>query len=158
MITRLLPGYCDHNRARATGLLGSERTALPDPERRPVTTIFDPAPTAVTFTVAVEGTRLHVTVSGELDLACTDTFDALFDLDTAGIHSVVLHLGAMTFCDVTGLNALDGFQAYHCGAGRTVHLLDVLPQVRRHMALLEAISARLGAVLPPEPRAATAGH
>ena len=101
----------------------------------------------MTFTVAVEGSQLHVTVSGELDLACIETFDGLFDLDTTGIHSVVLHLGAMTFCDVTGLNALDGLKAYHCGAGRTVHLLDTLPAVRRHMALLEALSpaARRGA-------------
>ncbi len=93
----------------------------------------------MTFTVEADGPQLHVTVRGELDLACMELFDGLFDVDTHGIDRVVLHLDALTFCDVTGLNALDGLRAYHASEGRTVELVAVLPQVRRLTALIEAL-------------------
>jgi anti-anti-sigma factor len=91
----------------------------------------------VTFAVDVSGSVLRVRMSGELDLACAERFDGLFDLRTDGIDTVVLDLGALTFCDVTGVNALTGFASYHRSLGRDVRFLHVLPQVRRVIMLTE---------------------
>ncbi|CAA9315859.1 MAG: hypothetical protein AVDCRST_MAG36-109 [uncultured Nocardioidaceae bacterium] len=94
----------------------------------------------MTFDVDVDGSVLRVAVKGELDLACADLFDCLFDLSTDGIETVVLDLGALTFCDVTGVNALSGLRGHHLDAGRAVHVLDVLPQVRRVVALTDDLA------------------
>jgi anti-anti-sigma factor len=91
----------------------------------------------VGFAVEVDGAFLRVTLRGELDLACAELFDSLFDLETEGIMSVVLDLGALTFCDVSGVNALTGLQSFHRCHGRTAELADVQPQVRRLMTLME---------------------
>ena len=113
-----------------------------------------PAPGApqvpLTFAIEVEGDVLRIAMRGELDLACTDLFDCLFDLATDGIGTVVLDLGALTFCDVAGVNALSGLRLHHLSAGRGVHVVDVLPQVRRVVALTDDLA------LLSRPDAATA--
>ena len=91
----------------------------------------------VSFEVEAVGPVLRVAFCGELDLACAELFDGLFDLDTTGIRSVVLDLGRLTFCDVTGLNALDGLKSFHECHGRAVEYVDVLRQTRRLMAVMD---------------------
>jgi anti-anti-sigma factor len=84
--------------------------------------------------VDVVGSTLRVRLCGELDLACVELFDSLFDLETEGIDTVVLDLGALTFCDVGGANQLTGLCAFHRCQGRDVQVVDVLPQVQRLIA------------------------
>ena len=93
----------------------------------------------LTFGVDVVGSVLRVRMAGELDLACSELFDGVFDLATEGIDTVVLDLGALTFCDVSGLNALSGLCTFHRLHGRTVHVVDVLPQVQRLLALTQGV-------------------
>ena len=94
-------------------------------------------------TVDSVGPVLRVRLSGEFDLACSEFFDGVFDLATEDIETVVLDLGALTFCDVSGLNALSGLCTFHRFHGRLVHVVDVLPQVRRLLALTRGVE------LPP---------
>jgi anti-anti-sigma factor len=103
----------------------------------------------VGFAVEVDGPMLRVAFRGELDLACAVLFDAVFDLQTDGVERVVLDLGALTFCDVSGVNALTGLRSFHRCHGRTAEFTDVLPQVRRLMALMETQARPLsGGALP----------
>jgi len=97
-----------------------------------------PSSTPLSFVVDAAGSVLRVALCGELDLACADLFDGLFDLDTTGIDTVVLDLGELTFCDVTGVNALTGLSAYHRCQGRAVRVVRVLPPVARLIAWTEA--------------------
>ncbi len=92
----------------------------------------------VGFAVEVDGALLRVTLRGELDLACAELFDSLFDLETEGIMSVVFDLGDLTFCDVSGVNSLTGLQSFHLCHCRTAEFAYVQPQVRRLMTLMEA--------------------
>ena len=104
----------------------------------------------VTFNVDGAGSVLRIRMSGELDLASVDLVDALFDLSTDGVDSIVLDLGALTFCDGTGVNALVGLRDFHQSQGRQVWFVDVLPHVRRVIALTE------GATLTPRRGSASA--
>lgn len=101
------------------------------------------------FVVHSDGAVLRIAVHGELDLACTELFDCVFDLSTDGIDTVSLDLSGLGFCDVAGVNALTGLCSFHQSQGRVVHLVDVVPQVRRLMALVEqAASQPRGPVTP----------
>jgi anti-anti-sigma factor len=114
-----------------------------------VTAISDAPEPSLWFAVDVRGPVLRVSLWGELDLASADVFDSLFDLETGGIERVVLDLGALTFCDVSGVNALTGLQSFHRCHGRAATFTAVLPQVERLMALLDAHSRPLsGGALP----------
>lgn len=100
------------------------------------TPLSEDGPT-VSFDVEADGPVLLMAFCGELDLACAELFDGLFDLDTTGIDSVVLDLGGLSFCDAAGLNALSGLKSFHESHGRAVEYVGVRPQTRRLMALLE---------------------
>ena len=91
----------------------------------------------VAVTVEVAGPVLRVAFRGELDMSCAALFDTLFDLPTEGIDTVALDLGELTFCDVSGANALSGLRAFHLFHGRNVHYVDVLPHVLRLMAITD---------------------
>jgi anti-anti-sigma factor len=97
-------------------------------------------PVGPLMTIGVEdvGAVLRVTLSGELDLASFELFDGLFDLGTDGVDTVVLDLAAMSFCDVTGANALTGFRSFHRHEGREVEFLGLRPQVLRLMTIIES--------------------
>jgi anti-anti-sigma factor len=94
---------------------------------------------SLSFLVEELGSSLRVAVSGELDFACTALFDALFDLGTEGVRSIVVDLGGLTFCDLAGATAVTGFCAYHRHEGRAVLVVEVLPQVRRVLELNEDV-------------------
>lgn len=102
-----------------------------------VAAVSDAQEAMVHVTVRVAGRVLRIAFSGELDLACSDFFDCLFDLPTQDIDAVVLDLGALTFCDVTGADALRGLRSFHQCHGRRVDVVDVMPHVRRVMAIAE---------------------
>lgn len=105
---------------------------MPVPDRQP----------SVILSVDVVGPVLHLALSGELDLACAEEFDGLFDLGTEGIDRIVLDLDQLSFCDVTGVNALTGFQSFHQAHGREVRLVGVRPQLRRLLTWTEQAAAR----------------
>jgi anti-sigma B factor antagonist len=96
----------------------------------------------VTFSVDVVGTVLHLAVCGELDSSCAEQFDGLFDLGIEGIRSVELDLTDLTFCDVSGVNALIGLRSFHQAYGRDVRLVGVRPQVRRLISWTEQAATR----------------
>ncbi len=98
----------------------------------------EPHDGTVVFAVEVAGPVLRVAFKGELDLACAQLFDTLFDLETDGIETVELDLAALSFCDVTGGNALTGLRSFHRCSGRAADFTGTQPQVRRLMALLDA--------------------
>ncbi len=89
------------------------------------------------FTVEVAGPVLRVAFRGELDMSCAALFDTLFDLPTEGIDTVLLDLGELAFCDVSGANALSGLRAFHQFSERSVQHVNVLPHVLRLMAITD---------------------
>jgi anti-anti-sigma factor len=91
----------------------------------------------MTWTAEVAGSVLTLSLCGELDLACAEVFDGLFDVETRGVDTVVLDLGALTFCDVSGANGLSGLSSFHRLEGREVRVVEVLPHVRRLIALTQ---------------------
>jgi len=103
----------------------------------------------VEFVVTIAPPVLRIAFRGELDLACAERFDCLFDLRTEGIDTVVLDLAALTFCDVTGVNALTGLLSFHRSHGRTAVFTHVRPQVRRLMALAEPPARPVPGGAPP---------
>jgi len=117
--------------------LTAERHAFPDVGGDSVAGPSDPRDETVEFIVDVKGPVLHVAFRGELDMACAERFDCLFDLRTEGIDTVVLDLCALTFCDLSGVNALTGLRSFHRCHGRTAEFTNVRPPVRRLMDLAE---------------------
>lgn len=91
--------------------------------------------------VDVVGSVLRVRIAGELDLACTDLVDGVFDVSTEGVDMVLLELGELTFCDVSGANTLTGLRDFHRAQGRDVQLHGVLPPVRRLLALVDGAAS-----------------
>ena len=137
--------------SRRTGV--ADRTAVPYAVRErledtgPLSAVLASAVVSVavtevpaSFVVDVVGSVLRVRIIGELDLAGTDLVDGLFDVASDGVDTVVLELGELTFCDVSGANALTGFRDFHCALGRDVQLHGVLAPVRRLLALVEGAS------------------
>jgi anti-anti-sigma factor len=90
---------------------------------------------------------LCLSVRGELDLATaaelpTDDFPSRRDLTT-----VLVDLGDLTFCDVTGLRALLAFSRRHEALGRSVAVVRATPFMWRLMRLC-GVDDRLGTVRP----------
>lgn len=102
-----------------------------------------------TVEVRVIGSALRVRIAGELDISCADLVDDLFDVGSDGLDTVVLDLGALTFCDVTGANALTGLRDFHRAHDRAVLFDGVLPPVRRVLVLLEDMQRRPPVEVPP---------
>lgn len=90
---------------------------------------------------------LCLSVRGELDLATAadlprDDFSSRRDLTT-----VLVDLGELTFCDVTGLRALLAFSRLHEAQGRSVAVVRATPFMWRLMRLC-GVNDRLGTVRP----------
>jgi anti-anti-sigma factor len=82
-----------------------------------------------------DGHLLVVALDGELDLASGAGLATQLDpLAKAGRH-LILDLGALNFCDCTGLNLILRWQRQSAAAGGVLHLVAPGPRFRRLMAL-----------------------
>src|ERR1700749_3619940 len=76
----------------------------------------------VEIRTATEGDRVVVSVSGEIDAATAERFEADLLPATAGAASVALDLSEVTFMDSSGLRALVTVHGEVSGRGGTVEL------------------------------------
>lgn len=99
-------------------------------------------PSLLKVSLVPESPCLFLDVRGELDL-CTvkeiprDAYSSRPDLTT-----VLVDLGGLTFCDLTGLRALMTFRRIHEAQGREVVVVRTTPFLRRLMRIC-GISDRL---------------
>jgi anti-sigma B factor antagonist len=89
----------------------------------------------LTWGVYSDGHLLVVALDGELDLACEPALAQQLDpLAQAGRH-LILDLGALSFCDCTGLALILRWQRQAAAAGGALHLVAPGPRFLRLMAL-----------------------
>jgi anti-anti-sigma factor len=89
----------------------------------------------LTWGIYSDGHLLVVALDGELDLASGPALAQQLDpLAKAGRH-LVLDLGALSFCDCTGLTLILRWQRQAAAAGGALHLVAPDPRFRRLMAL-----------------------
>jgi anti-sigma B factor antagonist len=91
-----------------------------------------------------DGHLVVVALDGELDLATQSGLaDRLDPLAEAGRH-LILDLGALTFCDCTGLNLFLRWQRQAAAAGGALHVVAATPRFRQ----LAGLAAARGLVQP----------
>lgn len=93
------------------------------------------APQELELETAVHAPLLHVRLCGELDIATGRRLAApeLLLPHRVDVTSVVLDLGHLHFCDLTGLKALVRYRNAHTDLGRVVTVRQVPPKVLRVM-------------------------
>ncbi len=74
---------------------------------------------------------LFVSLSGELDVCSVKEVPHDPCPADPDVMAVLLDLGGLTFCDLTGLRGLLTFARYQRGQGRTVEIVHANPAVRR---------------------------
>ena len=94
-----------------------------------------PQPSLLEASLVPEPPCLFLDLRGELDLSNVaevprDEYSSRWDLTT-----VLVDLGELTFCDVTGLRALLAFRRIHTAQGRSVTVVRASRSVRRVMLL-----------------------
>ncbi|MGH3329718.1 MAG: STAS domain-containing protein [Nocardioidaceae bacterium] len=104
-------------------------------------------PSLLKVSLVPEPPCLFLDLRGELDLCSVeemprDEYSSRRDLTT-----VLVDLGELTFCDLTGLRALLTFRRIHEEQGRSVAVVRANPRIWRLMRLCE-ISDRLEFVGP----------
>jgi anti-anti-sigma factor len=104
-------------------------------------------PSLLKVSLALESPCLFLDLRGELDLANIhevplDAYASRPDLTT-----VLVDLGELTFCDLSGLRALLNFRRIHEAQGRSVVVVRATPFVWRLMRLCE-ITDRLESARP----------
>ena len=82
-----------------------------------------------------ESPCLFLDMRGELDLSCLDQVPLEAYRDRPDLTTVVIDLGELTFCDLTGLRALLAFARIHEAQGRSVAVVRARPIVRKLMRL-----------------------
>ena len=92
-------------------------------------------PSLLKASLVVEPPCLFLDLRGELDLCSVnelprEDFSSRPDLDT-----VLVDLGELTFCDLTGLRALFTFRRIHQAQGRTVVVVNATPFIWRLMRM-----------------------
>ncbi len=92
-------------------------------------------PSLLKVSLFVEPPCLFLDLRGELDLCSVselprEDFSSRPDLDT-----VLVDLGELTFCDLTGLRALLTFRRIHQAQGRTVVVVTATPFIWRLMRM-----------------------
>jgi anti-anti-sigma factor len=86
--------------------------------------------------VDVTPPNLYLALEGELDLACADLIQAVTRVRADSVTRVTVDLGALSFCDSTGLAALLDFHDEHLSANREVQLVNAQPHLRRLASIL----------------------
>lgn len=108
-----------------------------------------PSPTAnlLKASLVPEPPCLFLDLRGELDLSCVGQVPGGAYPDRRDLTTVVIDLGELTFCDLTGLRTLLAFARIHQEQGRTVTVVRAAPIVRRLMHLC-GVSDRLTHACP----------
>ncbi len=97
---------------------------------------FDDLVVRITFT----GSRAHVAVSGDIDLASVATLRAALDGELDGsTGDVDVDASGITFCDSVGLGALLTARRDLEAAGRTLRLVEPAPCLVRLLQLTATI-------------------
>jgi anti-anti-sigma factor len=120
-----------------------EPPELPDVPSRclPHWTALSGATEVLTWGIYTDGHLQVVALNGELDLASGPGLARQLDpLAQAGRH-LILDLGALSFCDCSGLGQILRWQRQAAAAGGVLHLVAPSPRFRRLLALTG--SARL---------------
>ncbi|MGN6131220.1 MAG: STAS domain-containing protein [Nocardioidaceae bacterium] len=82
--------------------------------------------------------RLHVRLCGELDISTAHRLGAPeLVLPDAPVQTVLLDLGRLTFCDVSGTHALVSYRDVHHELGRVVAVQHLRPNVLLALRALE---------------------
>lgn len=76
--------------------------------------------------VSASGTCVHLSVTGDIDLASAPTLgNALHGIVEAGTGDLAVDLSQTIFCDSVGLHALLAAQQELAAAGRTMRLVNL---------------------------------
>jgi anti-sigma B factor antagonist len=90
------------------------------------------------WSVYSDGHLVVAALDGELDLATRPGLAERLDpLAEAGRH-LILDLGALTFCDCTGLNLFLRWQRQTAAAGGALHVVAATPRFRQLTGLADA--------------------
>lgn len=92
---------------------------------------------------------LVLDLRGELDLSSVDLVPRDDYASRTDLTMVLLDLGALTFCDVTGLRALHNFRRIHEGRGRSVEVVRTNRSIVRLMQIC-CLTDRMQSEPPPE--------
>jgi anti-anti-sigma factor len=97
-------------------------------------------------TRVLSGTVMRVSVAGEIDMATVQQLDAALAaaIGRKGATAVEVDFAGVTFCDSTGIAALD--QAYAAATERSLpfRLIDVQPGVSRVLAIVGMLEILTG--------------
>ena len=85
---------------------------------------------------------LFVSLSGELDVCSVREVPHDPCPGQPDVMAVLLDLGRLTFCDLTGLRGLLTFARHQRAQGRTVEIVRANPAVRRLMLMCQVTDAR----------------
>ncbi len=111
-----------------------EAPQLPDDPlsgRLPFWTALTGGTGQLAWSVYSDGHLVVAALSGELTLAAKPGLAEWLDpLAEAGRH-LILDLGALTFCDCTGLNLLLRWQRQAAAAGGVLHVVAATPRLRQ---------------------------
>jgi anti-anti-sigma factor len=94
-----------------------------------------PTPSLLKASLVPEPPCLFLDLRGELDLSCIDQVPLDPYTHRPDLTTVVIDLGELTFCDLTGLRALLAFARVHEAQGRSVAVVRATPVVRKLMRL-----------------------
>ena len=80
---------------------------------------------------------LRIDLRGELDIATIDVLSRpdVLACEHGSLHSVVVDLSGLTFCDVAGLRALMRLRDHHVRRGRVARLEHPRPHLARLVVL-----------------------
>ncbi|HEY2286315.1 MAG TPA: STAS domain-containing protein [Streptosporangiaceae bacterium] len=99
------------------------------------TDLADGGRNELAWDIRSDGHLVVAAIRGELDLATVpDLAGPLSSLAAAGQH-LILDLGALEFCDCTGLSLVLRVRRQAASAGGTLQLAAAVPRVARLMAL-----------------------
>ena len=107
-------------------------------------------PSLLLFSLVPEAPCLFVNICGELDLCGAQDMPQDEYCSRPDLTTVLVDLGELTFCDVTGLRALLAFRAMHEAQGRSVSVVRASPFLWRLMRLC-GVTDRLEFASPADP-------
>ena len=96
---------------------------------------LSPPPSLLKVSMAPEGPCLFVELRGELDLCSVRDLPGDDYSSRPDLTMVLVDLGGLTFCDLTGLRGLMRFRRMHEAQGRTVAVVRATPFVWRLLRL-----------------------
>jgi anti-sigma B factor antagonist len=92
-----------------------------------------------------DGTVVHVRVTGEIDMVTVDRLEeGLLEAITTPCPTVIVDFAEVTFCDSSGLAALDRAYAAAVTHGGRLRLVNLRPVIRRILELTGLLDTLTG--------------